>query len=599
MLPMKIKTHILLLLILATVVNSCKKSDETTNIPVTESTLTTSISGIIKNESGQPLAGINVSVGNLSTTTDISGLFNFNNITVNSSRCLIKCQRTGLIDQYYGLIPFSNEITYANIIMMTAEGIDNFHSSTGGLFSLPDGSSAAFPANAIAREDGSQYNGNVTIHLKYINVDDTDFTKKIPGNDLLAIDKTSASKILYSYGMMNVELTGSTGEKLNLAGGKTAELKFPVSSTQNAAPVTIPVWYFDTVKGIWKEEGSATKSGNEYIFNVNHFSWWNCDVPSAMATIKGKVTSCSGILMPNTAVIANGINSVYTNSLGEYQGLIPANISTPVYAVNNNQEVTQTEMTPFLSAGSIGIMPDLVFASLSNTLTISGIIADCDNSPMSGLAVITGPQGFWSSQYTGNNGVFSFNVNSGSTYTITVSVNGLSNQYTVSPTAAGLCDEFEIGLLPLCQGSSSGNGNFSATVITTQFGNQVYNFNANHCTVTTDTDIPASTIEITSFDSTTSFTNTFEIINSDYIPGNYTWNSLNNYLHFNMMMFGFPVEVTADLSNGGGNSLNSAPAPGNDVEGSYSGSVIITSPQLPGGQITGYITGNFAVFRNN
>ncbi len=596
---MKLKIFLLQLILLVTVFISCKKSDDTSDILVSESTLTTSITGVIKNESGQPLTGVIVSVGNTSTTTDASGLYNLNNITVNSSRCLIKCQRSGLLDQYYGLIPFSNEITYANIIMMSAEGTYNFQSSAGGLFSLPDGSSATFPANAVAREDGTPYNGTVTINLKYINVDDTDFRKKIPGNDLLAIDKTGKSKILYSYGMMNAELTSSTGEKLNLANGKTVELMFPVSSTQNTAPATIPVWHFDTSSGLWKEEGTATKSGNDYIFNVSHFSWWNCDVQSTMATIKGKVTSCSGIPIANIAVIANGLYGVYTNNSGEFQGLIPTNINISVYAENNNLEVTQTEIIPQLTPGSTHTLPDLVFSSLTNTLTISGTIADCDNSPMSGLAVITGPQGYWSSQYTGNNGAFSFSVTSGSTYTITVSVNGLSNQYTVNPTAVGNCDEFAIGLLPLCQGSSSGNGNFAATIITSQFGNQVYNFNANHCSVTTDTDIPASTIEITSFDTTTSFTSTFQIINSDYLPGNYSWNSLNNYLQFNMMMFGFPVEVTADLSNGGGNSLVSAPAPGSDVEGSYSGSVIITSPQLPGGQITGYITGNFSVFRNN
>ena len=62
---------------------------------------------------------------------------------------------------------------------------------------------------------------------------------------------------------MNVELHDAAGEKLNLAAGKTAQLTFPVSSSQvSNAPATIPTWHFDTNSGLWMEEGSAVKNGN-------------------------------------------------------------------------------------------------------------------------------------------------------------------------------------------------------------------------------------------------------------------------------------------------------------------------------------------------
>jgi hypothetical protein len=45
----------------------------------------------------------------------------------------------------------------------------------------------------------------------------------------------------------------------------------------SVAPPTIEMWFFDEVKGIWKEEGIGTKQGSVYVGEVSHFSSWNFD----------------------------------------------------------------------------------------------------------------------------------------------------------------------------------------------------------------------------------------------------------------------------------------------------------------------------------
>jgi len=65
---------------------------------------------------------------------------------------------------------------------------------------------------------------------------------------------------------------------LQLATGKNATVTFPIATaTQSTAPATIPLWFFDETKGMWIEQGSATKTGNTYVGTVSHFTWWNCD----------------------------------------------------------------------------------------------------------------------------------------------------------------------------------------------------------------------------------------------------------------------------------------------------------------------------------
>jgi ABC-type sulfate transport system permease subunit len=108
----------------------------------------------------------------------------------------------------------------------------------------------------------------------------------MPGN-LTGITINNEQKILQTYGMIAVEMEGSSGEALNIAGSKQATISFPIPSAMLAnAPATIPLWHFDETIGVWKEEGTATKQGNAYVGVVTHFSFWNCDVPAILSTLR-------------------------------------------------------------------------------------------------------------------------------------------------------------------------------------------------------------------------------------------------------------------------------------------------------------------------
>ena len=67
-------------------------------------------------------------------------------------------------------------------------------------------------------------------------------------------------------------------------------MSIPVGSTQtSSAPAEIPLWYFDETNGVWKEEGKATLQGNEYVGEVSHFTFWNCDISWDLIYLDGSV----------------------------------------------------------------------------------------------------------------------------------------------------------------------------------------------------------------------------------------------------------------------------------------------------------------------
>ena len=80
--------------------------------------------------------------------------------------------------------------------------------------------------------------------------------------------------------MMAVELQGASGESLNIAEGSTATLTFPIpQEILGNAPAEIPLWSFNENLGLWVEESVASLQGSNYVGEVSHFSFWNCDAP--------------------------------------------------------------------------------------------------------------------------------------------------------------------------------------------------------------------------------------------------------------------------------------------------------------------------------
>jgi len=210
----------------------------------------------------------------------------------------------------------------------------------------------------------------------------------IPGN-LSAVTIEGESVILQSFGMLNVELETDTGEALQIS--KTATLEIAIPDSQLAvAQDLIPLWYFDTDSGLWKEEGVAFRIGNVYRGSVEHFTLWNCDIPFPFVELSGTVTSRS--VLPNITVqvtcVETGISvSTQTDNQGYFDGKVPADKVLKVEIIDSCGDVIYSnEIDPLTEDKQLTI---LIEPNTAESFTVSGRLV-CDGAPLSdGYAIVS------------------------------------------------------------------------------------------------------------------------------------------------------------------------------------------------------------------
>ena len=208
--------------------------------------------------------------------TDADGQFTFKDIQLDKDAGFVKVIKT---DHFTGSRTFLvNGSTTNNVkIQMIPKTVSGtMASSSGGNVAISGGAKINVTAGSFVNAgNNTAYAGQVSVAGYYLNPADSSLSDSKPG-DLRGISTANKEGILKSFGMLSVEMNDESGQKLQLATGKPATITIPIPLTMQAvAPATISLWYFDETKGIWKEEGTATKQGSGYTGTVTHFSFWS------------------------------------------------------------------------------------------------------------------------------------------------------------------------------------------------------------------------------------------------------------------------------------------------------------------------------------
>ena len=186
-------------------------------------------------------------------------------------------------------------VNNAKIRLIPKPAATTITASSGGNVTVPGGGSVNFTGGFVNASNGSAYTGNVSVSTFYLNPTDQNFSANVPGN-LKGVSASNQPGVLQSFGVVAVELNDASGNKLQLAQGKTATITLPIpAALLDKAPASIPLWYFDDTKGLWKQEGTAAKQGSNYVGVVNHFSFWSVGDIAGAINLRLVVTIDTGI----------------------------------------------------------------------------------------------------------------------------------------------------------------------------------------------------------------------------------------------------------------------------------------------------------------
>lgn len=273
------KKLLLCLLSLAILLNSCRKNDSKSSdnpsipeLPKEGIIVSSTAFGRIVNESDQPLQGVTVTGGGKTVTTDINGIYIISGGAFDAARAYITATKTGYFKGSRIFQPVKDGMSKPPLIkLLTQKSIGTVDATTGGS-AESGGIKIEIPAAAI-----EGYTGTINVVANYVNPTSPDFFARMPG-DMAADNAENKRGALVSYGMSDLDLLDNSGNKLKIKTGKEVTVTLPVpSSLQASASSTIDMWYFDEVKGIWKQEGKGTYANGKYTGKVSHFSVWNYD----------------------------------------------------------------------------------------------------------------------------------------------------------------------------------------------------------------------------------------------------------------------------------------------------------------------------------
>jgi hypothetical protein len=234
-----------------------------------------SVQGVITDLNNSPVSNATVTGGTATSTTDASGKFTLTKVQFSSNAVVVTVTKTGFFEGAKKFTATNNAVSNAVIQLIAKTVSGTIAAASGGNVNIQGGGSINFSPGFVTASNGSLYTGNVSVSARYLNPTDANFASYMPG-DINVVSVNNQPGTLQSVGVVAVELNDGAGNKLQLANGKTATITIPIPSALTGISSSLmPLWYFDVTDGVWKQEGVATRHGDDYVGYVHHFTPWN------------------------------------------------------------------------------------------------------------------------------------------------------------------------------------------------------------------------------------------------------------------------------------------------------------------------------------
>ena len=194
--------------------------------------------GQVVDVDNHPIQGVTITIGTSIAQTDINGVFIINDANVHEKFAYIKATKSGYIDGSRAMVP-TNGKNNVKIMLLPNAPLQTIQSGVESEVSIYSGTKVKFDG-AFQDENGYDYTGEVQVAMFHLTPSDENISKLMPGM-LYGQRENNEQAVLETFGMLNVELRGSAGQKLNIKTGHEAEITVRIDDSQLAtAPSSIP-----------------------------------------------------------------------------------------------------------------------------------------------------------------------------------------------------------------------------------------------------------------------------------------------------------------------------------------------------------------------
>jgi len=303
------------------------EATETTEAPTSTTTpIAKAIqSGQIKDYlTGEGLANVKVSLGESTSTTDENGFYTLTNLT-ETTEAVVSFEKDGYLlgSTETQIKDLSKDNTQSpNYIEYDMYSQDYQYDTEENI----DSSRIFVDNSKCIDSNGNVYNGITSVKLTIIDSSESAFLDVFP-YAFKGININGTEVEFASYGLISVSLKDINGQILKLARGDTAILIFHVPTSERSQ--TIPLWYYDSEKDSWIEEGFAERQSNgTYRGEISHLGIWSMNRPieTDSGTYTDRILYPDGTPATNLRVYAIGKNWISSDLSTDENGLFEINV---------------------------------------------------------------------------------------------------------------------------------------------------------------------------------------------------------------------------------------------------------------------------------
>lgn len=348
----------------------------------TEQFVKSGFAGMVTDQSGTPISGASIVIGDRQTETDINGVYFLDNASVNIEKAFVTVTKSDYYESSRTLTAEVNSQINLNFILTRKQEIGTFAVTAGETFSLLDGAVLEIPADGIAEPIDE-----ASLYANVWNLTDINLSLEMPG-DFIGEDENGDEKSLIPYGMFVIASEDNSGNYLAIAANKTFKFSIPVSD--NNPPATVALWLFDDLEGVWKQKGTAFLEGQFYVAQVSEFGHWAIADLAEKINVSGTVFKESepaeNILVALSNVNTGTTRFTYTNSRGGYNFKVPANASVKIGPYSRScNDFTEDRIISVAEEN----LENQDFSNGNGITVYSGESRDCNKNPLTnGYAII-------------------------------------------------------------------------------------------------------------------------------------------------------------------------------------------------------------------